>query len=128
MPRAWAHARCRLPTTSLPQVIRATNIDVGFLLDREMILVGHEVPKVVAYVQRVFADEPHLRALFPTLLEELHELVEHPNYESCAQYRACIRDYFYGHDEDQAISPAPLAPTVSSSGYQPRPRPWWRFW
>jgi hypothetical protein len=108
---------------------KATNMDVGFLLDREMILVGHEVPEVVAYVQQVFTDEPHLRALFPTLLEELHELTRDPDYESCAQYRAGIQDYFYRQEEDQATSPlVPLAPTVSLSGYQPRPKPWWQFW
>lgn len=104
---------------------KATNMDVGVLLDRELILVGHEVPEVVAYVQQVFADEPHLRTLSPTLLKELHELVEYPDYESCAQYRAGIRNYFYGHDEDQVINPTPLAPAVSLSGYQLRPKPWW---
>jgi hypothetical protein len=78
---------------------KATNMDVGILLDREMIAVGHEIPEVVAYVQQIFTDEPHLWARFPTLLEELHGLVEYPDYESCAQYRASIRGYFYGHDE-----------------------------
>jgi hypothetical protein len=65
---------------------KATNMDVGILLDREMILVGHEVPEVVAYVEQVFNDEPHLRVRYPSLLEELHGLVEYPDYESRAQY------------------------------------------
>jgi hypothetical protein len=108
---------------------KATNMDVGILLDREMITVGHEIPEVIAYVQRVFRDEPYLRARYPTLLEELHGLVEYPDYESRAQYRAGIRDYFYGQEEDQAAnSLMPLAPAGSLSGYQPRPKPWWRFW
>jgi hypothetical protein len=109
---------------------KSTNMDVGILLDREMITVGHEVPEVVAYVQQVFTDEPHLLVHYPTLLEELHGLVKYPDYDSLAQYRAGIRDYFYGHKEDQAISPpaTPLALTVSLSGYEPRPKPWWKFW
>lgn len=108
---------------------KATNMDVGCLLDREMIMVGHEVPEVVAYVEQVFIAEPHLRVRYPTLLEDLHGLVEYPDYESCAQYRASIRGYFYGHAEDLATSPPmPLPPAVSLSGYQPRPKPWWRFW
>jgi hypothetical protein len=106
---------------------KATNMDVGILLDREMITVGHEVPEVVAYVQEVFTKEPPLRARFPTLLEELHELVEQPDYESRAQYRASIQEYFYGHEEDPATSP-PIPPTVNVSGYQPRLKPWWRLW
>jgi hypothetical protein len=88
---------------------KATNIGVGFLLDREMILVGHEVPEVVAYVQLAFTAEPHLQACYPTLLEELYELVEYPDYESHAQYRDDIQSYFYGHKEDLAASP-PLPP------------------
>ena len=92
-------------------------------------MVGHEVPEVVAYVRQVFTDEPHLRVRYPTLLEELHGLVEYPDYESCAQYRDGIRDYFFGREEDVAATPSmPPAPTGSLSGYQPRPKPWWRFW
>lgn len=107
----------------------ATNMDVGVLLDREMITVGHEVPEVATYVEQVFTDEPHLRARHPTLLEELYGLVEYPDYESRAQYRAGIRGYFYGQEEDVAAnSLMPPAPTGSLSGYQPRPKPWWRFW
>jgi hypothetical protein len=121
----------------LPDVFRlyeakfeATNMDVGVLLDREMILVGHEVSEVIAYVERVFTDEPSVRARYPKLLAELHGLVEYPDYESCAQYRTGIQAYFYGGEDDQATSPSatPLAPTVSLSGYEPRPKPWWKFW
>lgn len=108
---------------------KATNMDVGCLLDREMITVGHEIPEVVAYVQQVFADEPHLRLRYPTLLDELHGLVEYPDYNNIAQYRVGIQDYFYGHEVDQAPSPAtPLAPAVGLSGYEPRTKLWWKFW
>lgn len=108
---------------------KATNMDVGCLLDREMIAVGHEVPEVVAYVQQVFTDEPHLRLRYPTLLEELYGLVEYPDYASITQYRASIQDYFHGHEVDQTNSPpSPLAPAVGLSGYEPRPKPWWKFW
>lgn len=106
----------------------ATNMDVGCLLDREMITVGHEVPEVVAYVQQAFIDEPHLRVRYPTLLEELHGLVEYPDYDSRAQYRAGIRDYFYGYEADQATSPPTPPPAVSLSGYEPKAKPWWKFW
>lgn len=106
---------------------KATNMDVGCLLDREMITVGHEVPQVIAYVQQAFTTEPPLRLRYPTLLEELQGLVEHPNYSSISQYRAAVQHYFHGCETDQAISPPPL-PAVGLSGYEPRPKPWWKFW
>jgi hypothetical protein len=108
---------------------KATNMDVGVLLDREMLTVGHEVPEVVAYVEQIFTQEPTLRVRYPTLLKELRELLEYPDYTSRAQYRASIRDYFYGHEADQVIrSLIPLVPASSLSGYEPRPKPWWQFW
>lgn len=107
------------------------NMDVAILMDREMITVRHEVPDVIRYVEAEFLREPLLKARYSTILEELRGLLEQPDYTSLEDYRVFIRGYFYGHEnKDDIVDDAgtTIEPTVSLSGYEPRPRPWWKFW
>jgi hypothetical protein len=110
---------------------RTQNMDVHFLLDREMMTVRHEVPDVICYVEAEFLREPLLRTRYPTILEELNGMLEHPDYNSVEDYRTFIRGYFYGHedeDSDGGSTDTDTVPTASLSGYEPRPKPWWKFW
>jgi len=75
----------------------ARNMDVGMLLDREMMTVRHEVEEVIRYVETVFLYQPELQARYPTILQELDELLTEPDYDSREAYRTFIRGYFYGH-------------------------------
>jgi hypothetical protein len=76
----------------------ATNMDVGCMLDREMITVGHSIDVVVAYVEARFRDSPRLKERYSGILEELNGLKEFPDYESIDDYHLFIRGYFYGHE------------------------------
>lgn len=101
----------------------ARNMDVGCLLDRHLITVGHPIPAVQHYVRAEFERQPALAALYPDLLFELQHLLDHPDYDSEATYRQYLHHYFH------APPPTPVSlspPTLS--GYQPRPKPWWQFW
>lgn len=107
------------------------NMDVAILMDREMMTVRHEVPDVIRYVEAVFLEQPLLRARYPTILEELNGLLEQPDYSSVEDYRTFIRGYFYGHEDEDDIKDdagTDIKPTDNLSGYEPRPRPWWKFW
>jgi hypothetical protein len=108
---------------------KATNMDVGILLDREMMTVRHEVPDVIRYVEAAFLEQSLLQTQYPTILEELYGLLEHPDYNSVEDYRTFIRGYFYGHeDEDSTEDSTDTLPPASLSGYEPRPKSWWKFW
>lgn len=107
------------------------NMDVAILMDREMMTVRHEVPDVIQYVETEFMREPLLKARYPTILEELRGLLEQPDYSSVEDYRTFIRGYFYGHEDEDNIKDdagTDIKPTGSLGGYEPRPRPWWKFW
>jgi hypothetical protein len=105
------------------------NMDVAILMDREMMTVRHEVPDVIQYVEAEFLRELLLKARYPTILEELNGLLEHPDYTSIEDYRSFIRGYFYGReDEDGEGDSVDTMPTASLSGYEARPKPWWKFW
>jgi hypothetical protein len=105
----------------------AKNMDVGFMLDREMMTVRHEVAAVVSYVEGMFRQQPALHTRYPTMLHELDGLVTHPDYTPLEDYRTYIRGYFYGHGEGVSTAATP-EPARELSGYQSRPKPWWKFW
>ena len=75
----------------------AKNMDVGFMLDREMITVGHNIDEVIEYVEMRFRDSPTLKENYSGILEELNGLKEFPDYENIDVYHLFIRGYFYGH-------------------------------
>jgi hypothetical protein len=75
----------------------AKSMDVGCMLDREMITVGHNIDEVVEYVKTRFRD-PTLKEKYSGILEELNSLKEFPDYESIDAYHLFIRGYFYGHE------------------------------
>jgi hypothetical protein len=109
----------------------AKNMDVGVTLDREMMTVRHEVATVVGYVEAVFRQQPALQTRYPTILHELDELVMHPDYTPVEAYHTYIRGYFYGHGEGVSATESTATmpePVREPSGYQPRPKPWWKFW
>jgi hypothetical protein len=108
----------------------ARNMDVGFALDREMMTVRHGVAEVREYVEEQFRQRPQLAVRYPTMLAELHELLTHPDHHRLSDYRAYLRGYFYGHEGIAPLGVPPLStkPLAEPSGYQPRPKPWWRFW
>ena len=79
----------------------AKNMDVGSMLDREMITVGHEVDDVIMYVQEEFENNPKLRDQYPNILVALNGLKENPDYESAKAYSKFIKGYFFGHDNTE---------------------------
>lgn len=74
------------------------NMDVGCMLDREMITVGHNIDEVIEYVEATFRDSPSMREKYSGIIEELNCLKEFPDYESIEAYHLFIRGYFYGHE------------------------------
>lgn len=101
----------------------ARNMDVGCLLDRELITVGHPIPVVQRYVRAEFEHQPALAAQYPDLLPELQHLLDHPDHDSEATYRQYLHHYFHA----LPLAPISLSP-LTPSGYQPRPKKWWQFW
>ena len=109
----------------------ARNMDVGVTLDREMMTVRHEVAAVVGYVEAMFRQQPTLQTRYPTMIQELDELVKQPDYTHLEDYRTHIRGYFYGYGEGVSSAESTATtpePARELSGYQPRPKPWWKFW
>jgi hypothetical protein len=76
----------------------AKNMDVGCMLDREMITVGHNVDEVIEYVEATFQTNPPFKEKYSGIIEALKDLKEFPDYDSIDAYHLFIRGYFYGHD------------------------------
>jgi hypothetical protein len=76
----------------------AKNMDVGCMLDREMMTVGHDVDDVIKYVQHEFKNNPTLENQYSNILTELNGLKEFPDYENTEAYSKFIKGYFFGHD------------------------------
>ena len=74
------------------------NMDVGCMLDREMITVGHDVDEVIEYVEATFQANPTFKEKYAGIIKELNGLKEFPDYDSIDAYHLFIRGYFYGHD------------------------------
>lgn len=97
------------------------NMDVGCMLDREAITVGHEIKEVIEYVQTEFIKDSTLKRRYPTILEELQSLRDYPNYNSITDYGHFIKGYFYGHEN---IITEKNSAKVNDS----ETKPWWKFW
>ncbi|MGZ3757722.1 MAG: hypothetical protein ACXVAY_04045 [Mucilaginibacter sp.] len=99
----------------------ATNMDVGMMLDRESITVGHEVEEVIEYVQNEFLKTPTLRQRYPKILDELLFIKDRPDYDNIASYGKFIKGYFYGH-ENVISENSHCELNLKDS------KPWWKFW
>ena len=100
-----------------------TNMDVGTMLDREMITVGHEIDEVIEYVQNEFDKNPELKRRYSGILDALDELKEFPDYPDQEAYKKFIKGYFWGHDnvaDTHAVTPSEMKNGKS--------KPWWKFW
>jgi hypothetical protein len=76
----------------------AKNMDVGCMIDREMITVRHDIDEVIEYVETTFRNNPAMEEKYSGIIEELKGLKEFPDYDSINAYHLFIRGYFYGHD------------------------------
>ncbi len=69
----------------------AINMDVGILMDREMLYLNHGIEEVINFVKKDNSKNQ------PDVLQTLIELKENPDYESEETYFTFINGYFYGH-------------------------------
>lgn len=76
----------------------AKNMDVGMMLDREMITVRHDIDEVIEFVENTFNNNPEMKEKFSGLVEKLLDLKKCPQYVGNELYHLFIRGYFYGHD------------------------------
>jgi hypothetical protein len=76
----------------------AHNMDVGTMLDREMILLRHEPQKVMQYVADRFIADPDLEIQYPKILMDLQGLIDYPDND-VASYTENIGRYF-GKNKD----------------------------
>lgn len=91
----------------------AKNMDVGLMLDREMLYLGQPIENVIEYVNSEMQNNSDLRLQYPNLLPELLNLKKRPDYGSVEEYSKFIKGYFFGHEDEISTHPA---------------KPWWKFW
>ncbi|MDP9081516.1 MAG: hypothetical protein M3O71_29235 [Bacteroidota bacterium] len=77
----------------------ATNMDTGMMLDREAMTLGHEIEKVIDYVESRFESEPALAGKYPDMLADLKDLQLNPDYENIGTYTQFIKGYFFGREK-----------------------------
>lgn len=70
------------------------HMDCCTMQDRYSITVGHEPTEVMKYVEDRFQKDPGLRHRYSGLLEQLQDIIDHPEYDSVADYSRFIHDYF----------------------------------
>ena len=112
----------------------APNMDVGAMLNREAMTVGHEIEEVIDYVESEFSKHPELKEKYPTILDELNVLLEYPNYDNIKDYGQSIRAYFIKpkkamktDNEIITVTEQETIPIENNANIKIE-KPWWKFW
>lgn len=72
-------------------------MDVGCIMDREMLMMRHNVNEVIKYVTDRFEEDPSLKEKREHLIPLLHDLQKEWEYEDVDKYTQYIRDYIEGN-------------------------------
>jgi hypothetical protein len=70
------------------------NMDVGKILDREMMYMNQPINNVIDFVKSELTEKPKLNEKYKTILIELNYLKKQPNYD-LNEYRLFIKGYFF---------------------------------
>ena len=87
----------------------ATNMDVGILIDREMLYLNHGIEEVINFVKNDNSKNQ------TDVLQTLIELKENPDYESEETYHKFVNGYFFVHESEVINDDEPK-------------RKWWQIW
>jgi hypothetical protein len=75
----------------------AHNMDVGTMLNRELITVRHSPQTVMQYIADRFIADPYLEVQYPKTLSHLQALIDYPDHD-VNSYTEYIRRYFGKND------------------------------
>ncbi len=73
------------------------HMDMGTMMDREMLTIGHDIDKVIKFVQQQLSENSEMREKYNGIIEQLIDLKENPDCDS-EEYKKFIRGYFWGHE------------------------------
>lgn len=106
------------------------HMDIATMMDREMLTVGHNVDKVILFVEQKFKDNPELEEKYNGLIEQLIDLKENPDCDS-EEYKKFIKGYYFGHDNQETTNTSEQSVQTfinQSSKTSKSKKPWWKFW
>ncbi|WP_445711865.1 hypothetical protein [Flavobacterium sp.] len=88
------------------------NMDVGTMLDREMMYLNRPIDDVLEFVKSELHEKPELIEKNKTILTELNNLKKQPKND-LNEYKKFIKGYFFGHENQ-------IDTKLKKS--------WWEFW
>jgi hypothetical protein len=88
------------------------NMDVGTMLDREMMYLNRPIDDVIEFVKSELFEKPELNEKHKTIVTELYNLKKQPKSD-LNEYKTFIKGYFFGHENEIDTEPK---------------KSWWKFW
>jgi hypothetical protein len=106
------------------------HMDISTIIDREMLTVGHNIDKVILFVEQKIKDDPELAENYEGIVKQLIDLKEDSDCD-IEEYKKFIKGYYFGHDKQEITITNNQSVQIFNNQIittNKSKKSWWKFW